>query len=147
MNLSEHFTLDEATFSTTAVSRGLENIPDSVQLGRMKYTATKMEIVRTVLGNNPIKINSWFRGPEVNKAVGGVSTSQHSRGEAVDFTAPRSGLPLEVCKILMEHKGLIGYDQLIYEQTWIHISFVQDKKPRGNELTFLGQDNYKPGIA
>jgi putative chitinase len=147
MNLSKHFTLDEATFSATAVSRGLENMPDSVQLGRMKYTATKMEIVRTVLGNHPIKINSWFRGPEVNKAVGGVSTSQHSRGEAVDFTAPWTGLPLEVCKILMEHKGLIGYDQLIYEQTWIHISFVQGKKPRGNELTFLGKGNYKEGIA
>lgn len=147
MNLSEHFTLEEATYSATAVSRGLENIPDSEQLGRMKYTAKKMEIVRTCLGNQPIKINSWFRGPEVNAAVGGVSTSQHSRGEAVDFTAPWFGIPLEVCKFLMEHKGLIGYDQLIYEQTWIHISFVQGRKPRGNELTFLGQGKYKQGIA
>lgn len=146
MKLSEHFTLEEATFSATAVSRGLENIPDSVQLGRMKYTAANMEIVRTILGNQPIKVNSWYRGPAVNAAVGGVSTSQHSRGEAVDFTAPWHGLPLEVCKTLMEHKGLIGYDQLIYEQTWIHISFVQGKKPRGNELTFLGKGNYKAGI-
>src|ERR1700752_576515 len=147
MNLSEDFTLAEATFSSTAVSRGLENVPDSEQLGRMKYTASKMEIVRTVLGNHPIKVNSWFRGPEVNKAVGGVSTSQHSRGEAVDFTAPFTGSPLEVAKILMEHKGLVGYDQLIYEQTWIHISFVQGKEPRGNELTFLGKGKYAQGIS
>lgn len=147
MKLSEHFTLAEATFSQTAVNLGLENVPDSVQLSTMKYTAKKMEIVRTALGNTPIKVNSWFRGPQVNKAVGGVSTSQHSLGEAVDFTAPWFGTPLEVCKFLMEHKGLIGYDQLIYEQTWIHISFSNSRQPRGNELTFLGKGKYKQGIA
>lgn len=147
MKLSAHFSLEEATFSRTAVSRGLENIPDSVQLARMKYTAAKMEIVRTVLGDNPIKINSWYRGPQVNAAVGGVDTSQHSKGEAVDFTSAWAGTPLEICKILMAHRGLIGYDQLIYEQTWVHISFVSDKQPRGIELTFLGKGEYAVGIA
>lgn len=147
MKLSAHFSLEEATFSRTAVDRGLENIPDAVQLARMKYTALKMELVRQVLGNNPIKINSWFRGPQVNAAVGGVSTSQHSKGEAVDFTSAWAGTPLEICKILMDHKGIIGYDQLIYEQTWVHISFTRNSKPRGNELTFLGKGKYKAGIA
>lgn len=147
MKLSEHFSLEEATFSSTAVSRGLENIPAEAELTRMKYTASKMEIVRTLLGDNPIKINSWFRGPAVNKAVGGVSTSQHARGEAVDFTSAWFGSPLEICKLLMEHKGLVGYDQLIYEQTWVHISFVKGKQPRGTELTFLGKGKYKQGIS
>ena len=147
MKLSAHFSLEEATFSLTAISNKVENIPDSVQLGRMKYTASKMEIVREILGNNAIRVNSWFRGPQVNQLVGGVATSQHSKGEAVDFTCAGAGTPLEICKILMEHKGIIGYDQLIYEQTWVHISFTRDKQPRGNELTFLGKGKYKDGIA
>lgn len=147
MKLSAHFSLEEATYSATAVSHNVENVPNSVQLSTMKHTAERMEAIRKLLGNEPIKINSWFRGPEVNKLVGGVSTSQHSKGEAVDFTAPWFGTPLEVCKELMKHKDSIQYDQLIFEQTWVHISFVQNGKPRGNELTFLGKGKYKQGIA
>lgn len=147
MNLSPHFTLAEAIFSSTALAYKVDNIPDAEQLARMKYTAEQMEYVRKLLGNTPIRINSWFRGPKVNALVGGVNTSQHSKGEAVDFTSALAGTPLKICKILMAHKAEINYDQLIYEHTWIHISFVSDKRPRGNELTFLGQGKYKAGIA
>lgn len=145
MKLSAHFSLKEAIESSKAKSLGLDNIPDSVSLETMKFTALRMEAVRQLLGNEPIKINSWFRGPEVNKAVGGVSNSQHAKGEAVDFTAPFFGTPLEVCQLLEKHKDVLQYDQLIYEQTWVHISFVKSN-PRGNELTFLGKGKYKLGI-
>lgn len=144
--LSPHFSLAEATYSETAEDHGVENLPSSSILSVMKYTAERMEAVRDLLGDDPIKINSWFRGPEVNKLVGGVNTSQHSKGEAVDFTAPWFGTPLEVCREIMKHKDILNYDQLIYEQTWIHISFVKDKKPRKTELTFLGKGKYEPGI-
>lgn len=144
--LSPHFSLREATESPTATSRGIQNIPDPHSFERMKFTATKMEAVRQLLGNQPIKINSWFRGPELNKAVGGVATSQHTKGEAVDFTAPFFGSAKEVALELQKNKELLGYDQLIFEQTWVHISFTLTS-PRGNELTFLGKGKYVPGIV
>ena len=144
--LSPHFSLAEAIYSSIGEQLQIENFPDSSQLVVMKHTAERMEAVRELLGNHPIKVNSWFRGAKVNAAVGGVSTSQHSKGEAVDFTAPWFGTPLEVCRELEKHKDTILYDQLIYEQTWIHISFVKDKKPRQMELTFLGKGKYEHGI-
>ena len=147
MQLSQHFSLAEAIYSKTAIDNKVDNMPDEKQLATMKYTAEQMELVRKLLGEHPIKVNSWFRGPKVNSLVGGVATSQHSKGEAVDFTAPWFGSALEVCKKLMEHKHEINYDQLIYEQTWIHISFVQDKPARKSELTFLGRGRYQKGIA
>lgn len=146
MNLSEHFTLKEATFSRTAEDRKIENIPDAEQLERMKFTAAKMELVRELLGNNPIKINSWFRGPELNRAVGGVPTSQHARGEAVDFTSAWFGSARDICLFLQKKKGILEYDQLILEPAWVHISFTLTN-PRMNELTFLGQGRYVKGIS
>lgn len=146
MQLSKHFTLKEATFSSTAVSRNLTNAPNEVQLARMKFTAAKMEEVRSLLGDNPIKVNSWFRGPQVNAAVGGVSTSQHSRGEAVDFTCAWFGTAKEIALWLQKHKDQLQYDQLIYEQTWVHISFSSERA-RKSDLTFLGKGKYTPGIV
>lgn len=146
MQLSKHFTLAEATFSRTAETHGLDNMPSSGQLTVMKHTAARMEIVRELLGDNPIKVNSWFRGPELNKLVGGVATSQHSKGEAVDFTAPWFGSARDVALEIMKHKNIIQYDQLIYEQTWVHISFVTGN-PRGSELTFHGKGKYTKGIV
>lgn len=146
MKLSQHFSLNEATFSTTAVARKLENLPDSQQLERMKFTAEKMEEVRELLGGNPIKVNSWFRSAEVNAAVGGVPNSQHARGEAVDFTSIWFGNPREICKFLQRHKDSLQYDQLILEPSWVHISFTLSN-PRKKDLTYLGKGRYVNGIS
>jgi hypothetical protein len=146
MNLSEHFTLQEATASAKARMIKDDNQPDQKQLQQMKYTAEQMEKVRKILGDLPIRVNSWFRSPAVNKAVGGVSTSQHAKGEAVDFTCSLYGNPYEVCVELSARKGELQYDQLIYEHTWIHISFVNDRKPRLQDLTYMGAGKYIKGI-
>ena len=58
MNLSEHFTLEEATYSETAVRQGIDNQPSTVQLENMKTAAQKLEQLRAVTG--PLKINSWL---------------------------------------------------------------------------------------
>jgi hypothetical protein len=147
MNLSQHFTLAEATFSAKAKALGVENIPDEADLKRMRFTADGMERVRKLLGGYPIKVNSWFRGEEVNKAVGGVKNSQHALGEAVDFTCAWFGTPKEIAIKLRDNKDFIKYDQLIFEQTWVHISFTESKKPRGKELTFTKQHKYVEGIV
>lgn len=146
MQLSPHFSLREATFSSTAQRNKLSNQPSAEVLERMKYTALKMEAVRQILGNRPLTVTSWYRGPELNKLVGGSSTSQHSKGEAVDFKCLAFGDPRQICKELSKNKELLGYDQLILEPTWVHISFTL-VSPRGNDLTYVGPDHYIKGIS
>lgn len=142
MHLSQHFSLEE--FQKT--SKKLDNtIPDSM-IVKAIYLAGRMEIVRRLLGNFPIQINSAYRSPEVNRAVGGVPTSQHAKLEAIDFVVPKYGSPYEVAKFLSSKVGELNYDQLIYEQTWVHISFVADRVPRNQNLTYF-KGKYAKGIT
>jgi hypothetical protein len=144
MKLSENFTLDEATFSETAVRMGINNQPNEQQLENMVTVARNMEKVRDVLGGKGIRVNSWLRLPEVNVAVGGSKVSSHMDGWAVDFTCAGFGDPYAVCKAI-EASG-IKYSQLIHEfGRWTHISFAPDMKQQA--LTIFKPDNkYKAGI-
>ena len=128
MQLSEHFTLEEATYSKTATEKGINNQPDARQLGNMKISAAGMEQVRALLGN-PIGVSSWLRQPELNVAVGGSKVV---------------GVPLEVAKKIAESG--IKYDQMIHEYgRWVHISF--DPALRCQKLTiFKPESKYKPGL-
>lgn len=145
-NLSTHFTYKEGTFSATARDRKIDNNPNPVQLEAMKYTALKMEAVRQLLDNRPLYITSWFRSYALNLAIRGAQNSQHSKGEAVDFSCPGFGSPKQIAKELQKNKELLGYDQLILEPTWVHISFVSTRPPRKNDLTCTKPGHYIPGI-
>jgi hypothetical protein len=146
--LSDHFTLPEAVYSTTAKLQHLNNVPSASTVQTMKQTAFCMERVRAALGNLPLHINSWYRSPEVNAAVGSKSTSQHILGEAVDFICPEFGSCVDICKKLIELKDLIRYDQLILEHTWVHISFaILSTKPRGQVLSLLATGAYSIGLT
>jgi putative chitinase len=143
MKLSENFTLEEATFSETAVRLDINNQPSPEQLENMKITANGMEAIRKLLGK-PIRVNSWLRLPEVNKAIGGALKSSHMDGWAVDFVCPTYGDPYEVAKALKESD--IQLDQCIYEfGRWVHVSFAPEM--RGQFLTiFKPQNKYVAGI-
>jgi putative chitinase len=143
MNLSEHFTLEEATYSETAIRKGISNQPSILQLENMKHAAAQLEAIRTLLGK-PMHINSWIRLPEVNVAVGGSKVSSHMDGWAIDFTCKEFGTPYEVCKAI-EAAG-IKFDQMIHEfASWTHISFAPEM--RQQKLTIFRPENkYKPGI-
>ena len=143
MNLSPNFTLEEATFSDTAVRLGINNQPSPEQLENMKITAQGMETVRKLLGK-PIRINSWLRLPALNQAIGGALKSSHMDGWAVDFTCPAFGNPYTVAKALKQSD--IQVDQVIHEfGRWVHISFAPEM--RGQFLTIFKPDNkYKAGI-
>lgn len=146
--LSDHFTLEEATASETAARDGLDNQPAPEVLEVMYKTAVKMEKVRNLLGDLPIHINSFYRSPAVNEAVGSKPSSQHTKGEAVDFICPTFGTPLDICKILIANKDLIGFDQLILEHTWVHISFaILSGKPRSQVLSLLTGGKYSVGLT
>ena len=122
MKLSDNFKLQEALNSSTADRLGISNTPNAKQLIAIKHTATQMEKVRKVLKNKPISISSWFRATAVNKAVGGVSNSDHISGYAVDFKCPGFGSITDICKALVASG--IKFDQLIWEYgRWVHISF------------------------
>lgn len=148
MKLSDHFSIAEAVYSSTAEIKKLDNTPTAFVIQVMKQAAFSLERVRAALGNNPLHINSWYRAAEVNAAVGSKSTSQHIRGEAIDFICPQFGTPLEICKKLIELKDLIRYDQLILEHSWVHISFaITSVNPRGQVLSLLATGSYAAGLT
>jgi hypothetical protein len=141
MQLSEHFTLDEATYSETAIRMGINNQPDERQLANMTTAAQKMEEVRNVTG--ALRVNSWLRLPDVNVAVGGSKVSSHMDGWAIDCSSI-AHTPYELCQLVL--KAGIKFDQMIHEYgRWMHISFAPEM--RQQELTiYKPEGKYKPGI-
>lgn len=143
MQLSEHFSLEEATFSDTAIRLGINNQPNEQQLQNMKTVAENMEKVRALLGKG-IKVNSWLRLPEVNVAVGGSKISSHMDGWAVDFTCSGFGDPYAVCKAI--EASDIKFDQMIHEfGRWTHISFAPEMRMQAMTI-FKPQNKYVTGI-
>jgi hypothetical protein len=138
MQLTPHFSLAELTTTNTKI----DNTPSKEVIEVLRTTAFYMEKVREILGNVAITINSGYRSPDVNRKVGGTSNSSHTYGYAVDFTA-YGHTPLTISNILS--KSNLKFDQLIYEKTWVHISF--DPRMRGNILTLKGKGKYVKGIV
>jgi putative chitinase len=127
--MTEHFTLAELTFTN---HREFDNTPNEVQIYQLNRLANFLERVRALLGK-PILIDSAFRSPEVNHAVGSTSVSQHLRGCAADIRVPGM-TPAEVVKAI--HTAKLPYDQLILELGWTHISIpnTEDAAPRSMAL-------------
>ena len=124
--LSEHFTLEELTFSATAQRKQIDNKPPAEVLDNMKRLAAGLEEVRAALGNKPMRINSGYRSPKLNRAVGGARLSAHMAGYAADFVCPDFGSPLKIVKALAATG--IQFDKLIQEGTWVHISFAPEAR-------------------
>jgi hypothetical protein len=125
-NVSAHFTWDELT-RTGQTALQATNRAEAEQY-RAQLTAlatTLLEAIRAKFG--PIKINSAFRGPSVNAAVGGSKTSQHMRGEAADIVAPAVSVE-ELHRWICAESGL-AFGQCILEKSspskpfsWVHVS-------------------------
>lgn len=135
--LSEHFSLEEMI----ATGHG-PNVPTPEIIDNLTVTANGMEAVRHLLGDRPIHVNSGYRCPAVNKAVGGVPNSAHLTGFAVDFVCPEFGTPLEICKVLAT--APLKWDQLIFEQTWCHVSFAPTMR---QEVLTSQNGHYGVGLA
>ena len=124
MILSRNFTLKELTKTST----GIPNNPTQIEIERLKLLCAKvLQPLRDKFGS-PIIVNSGYRSKQVNKAVGGVASSQHVRGEAVDITAGSK----ERNKRLFEILKTMEFDQLIDERdySWIHVSYTICKPNR-----------------
>ena len=136
--ISKHISDKEAVYSTTALRRGIDNKPNEEQLGNMKLIAEKIfEPLRSFVGG-PIKINSFFRSPELNTAIGGSKTSQHCKGQAIDIDDTFGyKTNAEMYNFIKEH---LNFDQMIWEfgddnnPNWVHVSYVSNEKNRNRCL-------------
>lgn len=138
MQLSQHFTLAELVASTTATRLRLDNTPPESVIASLRTTAEMLERIRATLGV-PVVVTSGYRSPAVNKAVGGVSSSDHTMGQAADFVAPKYGSPYLIASLLAPLVSTLGIEQLILEgvkgKQWIHVSTRKPSKPVNRILT------------
>lgn len=120
MTLTDHFTLAELTRSSVAERKGIDNsVPDRL-LPHLFILAVGLEQVRALLGF-PLHIDSGYRCPALNAAVGGAKQSAHMDGFAADFICPAFGDPLSIVKVI--EASAIKFDKCIQEGSWVHISF------------------------
>lgn len=146
MKLSPHFSLSEFTKSQTAARKGINNTPGNNEIDRLRTLCEEiLEPIREHF-EVPIIISSGYRSPALNSAIGGSSTSQHCKGEAVDFTVAHYNVT-ELFNWLAFTSGLV-FDQLIHEYgDWIHISYTQRRENRGSVLraykSTSGKTTYK----
>jgi hypothetical protein len=122
--ISKHITLTEATKSNTATRLGIDNTPNEATIEIMKLTAEKVfEPLRETIG--AIRVSSFYRSPDLNRAIGGSKTSQHCKGEAIDM----EGINTTNAKLFQEACKLPDFDQIIWEfgtkqePAWVHISY------------------------
>lgn len=121
MTLTDHFTLAELMRSSVAERKGIDNsVPDRL-LPHLFILAVGLEQVRALLGF-PLHIDSGYRCPALNAAVGGAKQSAHMDGFAADFICPAFGDPLSIVKAI--EASDIKFDKCIQEGTWVHISFA-----------------------
>ena len=151
VRLSENFTLSEFTKSQTAERKGIDNTPGEEHLEAAKHLFSN--VVQKVRDNFGVTvINSGYRGPELNEAIGGSERSQHCKGEAVDIECPGTA-NYDVAAWIQDN---LDFDQLILEfykpgipdSGWVHVSY----KSEGNRMSVLtamkedGKTVYKPGL-
>ena len=134
MRLSKNFLLSEVTRSNTARRLNISNAPNEKHLHNLQMLVRDLiQPMRDDLG--PIRISSGYRNPELNRAIGGSSKSQHCKGEALDIQFWKDG---EMCnKEIYDYilDSNMEFDQMIneFDFAWIHIS-LRDKGNRKQVL-------------
>ena len=136
--ISKHISNKEGVYSNTALRLGIDNAPNEEQLNNMKLLAEKVfEPLREYVGG-PIKINSFFRSPELNTAIGGSSKSQHCKGQAIDIDDTFGRMTNAAMYYWIKEN--LDFDQMIWEfgdsknPAWVHISYVSKKDNRNRCL-------------
>jgi len=146
-NISEHISYKEGVYSITALRLGLNNDPTKAHLTNMELLAEKVfEPLRKHV-NGPIKINSFYRGPELNKAIGGSANSQHCKGQAIDIDDVYGYMSnAEMYEYIKKN---LSFDQMIWEfgnsdnPDWVHVSYVNEEANRNRCLLAYKDENNK----
>ena len=153
MQLTNNFSLHELTKSETALRMGFDNTPGEAETEALRLLCEK--VLQPVGGDygKGGKVNSGFRSPESNAAVGGSKTSDHCLGRAADIEIP--GVPnAELAQWIMDN---LEYTQLILEfytpgipdSGWVHVSYDPDnlKKQELTAMKVAGKTQYVPGLV
>ena len=142
--LTKHVSYKEGVRSITALRLGLNNDPSDTHLQNMILLSEKIfEPLRIHVGG-PIKINSFYRGPELNKAIGGSAKSQHCHGQAMDIDDTYGHASNK--EMFNWIKANLDYDQMIWEfgtdenPDWVHVSYVDPGSNRNRCLKAYRED-------
>jgi len=150
MGISKHISNKESVYSRTAQRLDIDNTPTQEHKENMiKLAENVFEPLRSY-ANGPIKINSFYRSPELNKAIGGSSKSQHCNGQAIDIDDTFGVLTnAEMYEFVKKH---LDFDQMIWEfgdednPNWVHVSYVSENENRNRCLQAYkenGRTKYK----
>lgn len=153
MNLSANFSLHEMTKSETALRMGFDNTPDEEATENLRLLCEKvLQPVRDHYGKG-VKVNSAYRSPESNAAVGGSKTSDHCKGMAADIEIPGVA-NADLAQWIMDN---LEYTQLILEfytpgipdSGWVHVSYDPNnlKKQELTATKVAGKTTYLPGLV
>tara|TARA_A100001011_G_scaffold400697_1_gene517706 strand:+ start:8476 stop:8931 length:456 start_codon:yes stop_codon:yes gene_type:complete len=150
LKLTDNFSLQELLKSQTALRKGIDNKPaDPSVITNLQVLCEKvLQPVRDHFAR-PVVINSGYRCPKLNKAIGSSSKSQHTKGEAADIEIP--GLSNKELAEYIEDN--LPFDQLILEfyngvdpnSGWVHVSYVGDDDNRKQTLT-INKNGTFPGF-
>lgn len=127
------FTIDELCRSETAQRKGINNTPtDNVRKNLTALVDNVLDPLRDWYGK-PIRVNSGYRCTALNKAVGGVASSQHLTGQAADIDTNDTA---ENRRLMKHIEDNLDFDQLIWENggAWVHVSYRADGKNRRQVL-------------
>ena len=132
--ISEHISLKEGIKSHTATRLNINNVPSDLDLINMKTIAEKVfEPLRKFVGG-PIAINSFYRSPKLNSAIGGSTSSQHCIGCAIDIDDSYGYKTNEEMYHYIQEN--LDYDQMIWEfgnsnnPDWVHVSYISEDTNR-----------------
>jgi zinc D-Ala-D-Ala carboxypeptidase len=154
MNLSKNFTLRELTRSQTAERRGIDNTPTPEAIENLRALCGNiLQPLRDVVG--PVTVTSGYRGPALNKAVGGNERGQHPLGQAADiecFAMSTRALAEKIIELKLPFDQLIleGHNPSVKNSGWVHVSHKKDGGNRGQVLnaTFQnGKAAYGKGLG
>ena len=143
--ISKHISNKEGVYSRTALRLNIDNTPTQDHKQNMRLLAENIfEPLRAYVGG-PIKINSFYRSPELNKAIGGSARSQHCNGQAIDIDDTfGKATNAEMFEFIKKH---LNFDQMIWEfgddenPNWVHVSYVSEDKNRNRCLKAYKKNN------
>lgn len=151
--LTTNFSLHELTKSETALRMGFDNTPGEAETEALRLLCEKvLQPVRDHFGKG-VKVNSGYRSPESNAAVGGSKTSDHCKGQAADIEIPGVA-NADLAQWIMDN---LDYTQLILEfytpgipdSGWVHVSYDPNnlKKQELTATKVAGKTQYLPGLV
>ena len=137
MKISKNFRMDEFNVSASHPELA-KGIPINI---RPAIIALVVHVLQPICDRTgwTCKINSGYRSIELNRAVGGAQSSQHTKGEAADCVFMKDGKAVPIIDVLKVGKDL-NFDQMIAYPTFVHFSYT---RLRANRKMVLYNSSYK----